>query len=275
MMVVNTPRKTLLDRNTIPQVGLGVWETPVEQTADVVRKAISLGYQAVDTARLYKNEAGVGDGLADHPDVFVATKLWNNEQGYDSTLRAFDKSAQFLKRNVVDLYLIHWPMPEQGQYLDSWKALIHLKKEGRVRSIGVSNFEAEHLERIMQETGEVPVINQIELHPYFQQESLRAFHKQHHIQTQSWRPLGKGAVLADPLIKEIAQRYHKSPAQIILRWQVQNELIVIPKSVNPERMAENLNIFDFQLSEDDMAAMRSLDRAEGRMGPDPKNPVFS
>lgn len=268
------PDISLHDGRSIPQVGLGVWETPEDQTADVVRKAVSLGYRAVDTARLYKNEAGVGEGLRHHPDVFVTTKLWNDEQGYDATLRAFDKSARLLQREVVDLYLIHWPMPDQGQYVETWKALIRLKKEGRARSIGVSNFAEEHLERIMHETGEVPVINQIELHPYFQQKSLRDFHARHAIKTEAWRPLGKGAVLDNPLISDLAQRYGKSPAQVILRWHVQNDLIVIPKSVNPERLAQNLAIFDFRLSDDDMKHMATLDRADGRMGADPRHARF-
>lgn len=268
------PYISLRDGRSIPQVGLGVWETPEDQTAEVVRKAVSLGYRAVDTARLYKNEAGVGEGLVGHPDVFVTTKLWNDEQGYDATLRAFDKSARLLQREVVDLYLIHWPMPDQGQYVETWKALIRLKEEGRARSIGVSNFAEEHLERIMNETGEVPAINQIELHPYFQQKALRDFHAKHTIQTEAWRPLGKGAILEDAVIGEMAQRYGKSPAQIILRWHVQNNLVVIPKSVNPERLAQNLAIFDFQLRDDDMKRMATLDRADGRMGADPRNARF-
>lgn len=268
------PRIPLHDGHSIPQIGLGVWQTPEDQTADVVRKAISLGYRAVDTARLYKNEAGVGEGLEHHPDVCVTTKLWNDDQGYDAALRAFDHSAHLLRRDVIDFYLIHWPMPHQGQYVETWKALIHLKKEGRVRSIGVSNFAEEHLERIIGETGEVPVLNQIELHPYFQQKALREFHLKHHIQTEAWRPLGKGAILDNPVIGEIAKRHGKSPAQIILRWHVQNDLVVIPKSVHPQRMAENIAVFDFQLNHEEMAQMASLDRADGRMGEDPMTVRF-
>ncbi|MXV43828.1 aldo/keto reductase [Saccharibacter sp. 17.LH.SD] len=267
-------RVSLRDGQSMPWLGLGVWETPEAQTADVVRQAVKLGYQAVDTARLYKNEAGVGEGLAEHPNIFVTTKLWNDDQGYDSTLRAFEKSARLLKRDVVDLYLIHWPMPRQGQYVESWKALIHLQKEGRIRSIGVSNFEEEHLVHLMDETGVVPVINQIELHPYFQQRSLRAFHAKHRIQTEAWRPLGKGVILGNSLIQTIAQKYKRSSAQVILRWHLQNEIVVIPKSVNPERLAQNLDIFDFTLSREDMEAIATLDRSDGRMGEDPQTVTF-
>ncbi|MBA5726459.1 aldo/keto reductase [Bombella mellum] len=267
-------RVQLNDGQTMPWIGLGVWQTPPDETADVVRTAIELGYRAVDTARLYHNEAGVGEGLLDHPDMFVTTKVWNDEQGYDSTLRAFDESARLLQRDVVDLYLIHWAMPQQGLYVETWKALIELKKQGRVRSIGVSNFEKDHLQKIIDETGVVPVVNQIEIHPFFQQEELRRFHKSVGIQTEAWRPLGKGTVLKDELIAGIARKHGKSPAQVILRWHLQNEVVVIPKSVHRERMAENLDLFDFALSEQDMAEIATLHRADGRMGENPAHPVF-
>lgn len=267
-------RVQLNDGQTMPWIGLGVWQTPPDETADVVRTAIELGYRAVDTARLYHNEAGVGEGLLDHPDMFVTTKVWNDEQGYDSTLRAFDESARLLQRDVVDLYLIHWAMPQQGLYVETWKALIELKKQGRVRSIGVSNFEKDHLQKIIDETGVVPVVNQIEIHPFFQQEELRHFHKSVGIQTEAWRPLGKGTVLKDELIAGIARKHGKSPAQVILRWHLQNEVVVIPKSVHRERMAENLDLFDFVLPEQEMEAIATLHRADGRMGENPANPVF-
>ncbi|MBR9730546.1 aldo/keto reductase [Bombella apis] len=264
----------LNDGHAMPWIGLGVWETPPDETADVVRTAIELGYRAVDTARLYRNEAGVGEGLKGHPAMFVTTKVWNDEQGYDSTLKAFDESARLLQRDVVDLYLIHWAMPQQGLYVETWKALIDLQKQGRVRSIGVANFEKDHLQRIMDETGVVPAVNQIEIHPFFQQEELRAFHKSVGIQTEAWRPLGKGTVLNNELIGDIARRHGKSPAQVILRWHLQNGVIVIPKSVHRERMAENLDLFDFVLPEQEMAAIATLHRADGRMGENPANPVF-
>lgn len=262
------------DGHTMPQIGLGVWETPPDETAEVVKEAVKLGYRSVDTARLYKNEEGVGKGLEDHPEIFLTTKLWNDEQGYDSTLRAYEESARLLRRPVLDLYLIHWPMPDQGQYVETWKALVELKKSGRVKSIGVSNFEPEHLERIMDATGVVPVVNQIELHPDFQQRALREFHEKHNIRTESWRPLGKGRVLSDERIGKIAEKHSRTPAQVVIRWHLQNGLIVIPKSVNPKRLAENLDVFGFVLDADDLQAIEQMDRKDGRMGADPNTAKF-
>nr|WP_304599225.1 MULTISPECIES: aldo/keto reductase [unclassified Gluconobacter] len=270
----NQTRITLNDGRVIPQLGLGVWKTPPEETATVVREAVKLGYHSVDTARLYRNEDGVGEGLADYPDVFVTTKVWNDEQGYDSTLRAYEESCRLLRRPVLDMYLIHWPMPEQGQYVETWKALVTLQKEGRVKSIGVSNFEPEHLSRIMDATGVVPAVNQIELHPFFQQKALRAFNEQHNIRTESWRPLGKGQVLDNATIGEIARSVGRTPAQVIIRWHLQSGLIVIPKSANLKRLAENLDVFDFTLTENDMAAIAKLDREDGRMGAHPMTARF-
>ncbi|MBN3867439.1 aldo/keto reductase [Gluconobacter kondonii] len=262
------------DGNTMPQIGLGVWQTPPDETAGIVREAVKLGYRSVDTARLYKNEAGVGEGLEDHPEIFLTTKVWNDEQGYDNALRAYEESARLLRRPVLDLYLIHWPMPDQGQYVETWKALVELKKSGRVKSIGVSNFEPEHLERIMDATGVVPVVNQIELHPDFQQCALREFHEKHNIRTEAWRPLGKGRVLSDERIGAIAEKHGRTPAQVVIRWHLQSGLIVIPKSVNPKRLAENLDVFGFVLDGDDMQAIEGMDRADGRMGADPKTAKF-
>ncbi|WP_040507526.1 aldo/keto reductase [Gluconobacter morbifer] len=262
------------DGRAIPQLGLGVWQTPPDQTADVVREAIRLGYRSVDTARLYRNEEGVGEAIEKHPDIFVTTKLWNDEQGYDRALRAYEKSTRLLKRPVLDLFLIHWPMPEQGQYVETWKALVELKKSGRVKSIGVSNFEPEHLERIMDATGEIPVVNQIELHPDFQQRKLQDFHEKHNIRTEAWRPLGKGRVLTDERIVRIAQKHDKTPAQVVIRWHLQEGLIVIPKSANPKRLAENLDVFDFALDADDLQVIDGMDRADGRMGADPRTAKF-
>lgn len=262
------------DGHTMPQIGLGVWQTPPNETADVVKEAVRLGYRSVDTARLYKNEAGVGKGLEDHPEIFLTTKLWNDEQGYDSALRAYEESARLLRRPVLDLYLIHWPMPAQGQYVETWKALVELKKSGRVKSIGVSNFEPEHLERIMDATGEVPVVNQIELHPDFQQRALREFHEKHNIRTESWRPLGKGQVLGNERIGKIAEKHSRTQAQVVIRWHIQSGLIVIPKSVNPKRLAENLDVFGFVLDTDDMQAIGQMDRKDGRMGADPNTAKF-
>lgn len=262
------------DGHTMPQIGLGVWQTPPDETAEVVKEAVKLGYRSVDTARLYKNEEGVGKGLENHPDVFLTTKLWNDEQGYDSTLRAYEESARLLRRLVLDLYLIHWPMPAQGQYVETWKALVELKKSGRVKSIGVSNFEPEHLERIMDATGVVPVVNQIELHPDFQQRALREFHEKHNIRTEAWRPLGKGQVLGNERIGKIAEKHSRTPAQVVIRWHIQSGLIVIPKSVNPKRLEENLDVFGFVLDTDDMQAIGQMDRRDGRMGADPNTAKF-
>ncbi|MBF0861687.1 aldo/keto reductase [Gluconobacter kanchanaburiensis] len=262
------------DGHTMPQIGLGVWQTPPDETADVVKEAVRLGYRSVDTARLYKNEEGVGKGLEDHPEIFLTTKLWNDEQGYDSALRAYEESARLLGRPVLDLYLIHWPMPTQGQYVETWRALVELKKSGRVKSIGVSNFEPEHLERIMDATGEVPVVNQIELHPDFQQRALREFHEKHNIRTESWRPLGKGQVLGNERIGKIAEKHSRTPAQVVIRWHIQSGLIVIPKSANPKRLAENLDVFGFALDTDDMQVIGQMDRRDGRMGADPNTAKF-
>lgn len=266
-------RLTLNDGRALPQVGLGVWRTPADAAAAVVRTALEAGYRAVDTAAIYGNEAGVGEGIRasglPRDQVFVTTKLWNESQGYDRALRAFDKSLERLGLDHVDLYLIHWPCPQQELYLESWKALIRLREDGRARSIGVSNFAPEHLDRLIQETGVVPAVNQIELHPRFQQKSLRSANAAAGVLTESWSPLGQGQILEDPVIVSLAARHGVTPAQVVIRWHVQLGLAVIPKSVTPARIIQNLDVFDFELDADDMAAMASLDAAEGRIGPDP------
>lgn len=264
---------TLNDGRAIPQVGLGVWQTPADTTADTVAVALDAGYRAVDTAAVYRNEKGVGEGVRRsglaRDEVFITTKLWNENQGFDAALTAFDKSLGRLGLDFVDLYLIHWPAPTQDLYLDSWKALVRLKAEGRAKSIGVSNFAIPHLERIIGETGVTPAVNQIELHPRFQQAELRAFHASRGVLTESWSPLGQGKTLDDPTLVAIAQRHAKTAAQVVIRWHVQLGLIVIPKSVTPSRIAENLDVFDFVLDAEDMAAIAALDQAGGRIGPDP------
>ncbi|UMM08128.1 aldo/keto reductase [Gluconobacter frateurii] len=272
--MVEQPTVSLTPGIEMPQFGLGVWQTPADQTADVVRSAIDAGYRAVDTAAIYGNEDGVGTGLADHPEIFLTTKLWNTDQGYDSTLRAFDLSCEKLQRETIDLYLIHWPAPRLDRYVESWKAMIRLRDEGRIRAIGVSNFTQEHIERIIAETGVVPAVNQIELHPEFQQHALRNFHATKGIHTQSWSPLGQGRTLSSPVIAKIAQKHGKTPAQVIIRWHLQSGLIVIPKSVTPSRIAENIAVFDFALDTDDIAAIATMDRPDGRMGPDPMTADF-
>jgi 2,5-diketo-D-gluconate reductase A len=267
------PTIKLNDGNNMPQLGLGVWQTPADVTATVVGSALDAGYRHVDTAAAYRNERGVGEALRNSgiapTEVFVTTKLWNEHQGYDEALKAFDASLKRLELEAIDLYLIHWPAPQQDRYLDSWRALAKLHEEGRARSIGVSNFAVEHLTRIMGETGVVPAVNQIELHPRFQQAELREFHARNGIATESWSPLGQGSILADPVVASVAAKHGKTPAQAIIRWHLDLGLIVIPKSVTPSRIVENLDVFDFKLDDEDLAAMTGLDTSSGRIGPDP------
>ena len=276
--MTDQPHVTLNDGRSMPQFGLGVWQTPQDEAAVVVRTAIEAGYRSVDTAAIYGNERGVGEGLkaADSKgeEVFLTTKLWNEHQGYDSALTAMDKSLGRLGVEAVDLYLIHWPAPSKGLYVDSWKALVRLKEEGKARSIGVSNFAPEHLERIIGETGVIPAVNQIELHPSFQQTELRAFHHKHAIHTESWSPLGQGKQLDDPTLAAIAAKHGKTAAQVIIRWHLDSGLIVIPKSVTPSRIVQNIEVFDFTLDADDMAKIAGLDKAGGRIGPDPMTAAF-
>lgn len=268
----------LNDGTRIPQVGLGVWQTPNDEAAPAVKAALDAGYRHVDTAAVYENEEGVGEGIRQsglsRSEIFLTTKLWNNDQGYNSTLRAFDASLKRLGSDYVDLYLIHWPSAHRGLFVDTWKALVTLKQQGRAKSIGVSNFYPEHIERIVAETGVVPVINQIELHPDFQQRETRAFHEKHKIATQSWSPLGQGKLLGHPAITEIADKLGRTPAQVIVRWHIEKGLVVIPKSVTPSRIIENFKVFDFTLSTDDLKTLDGLDNPAARIGPDPKTATF-
>jgi 2,5-diketo-D-gluconate reductase A len=268
------PSLGLADGVEIPQLGFGVFQVPPDDTQEVVEEALAAGYRHLDTAAAYRNEAGVGAAIAasDIPreDVFVTTKLWNSEQGYDSTLRAFEKSLARLRLDRVDLYLIHWPMPSEGRYLDTWRAFERIQEQGLARSIGVSNFRIEDLRRLEAEVDYLPSVNQVELHPRLQQPELRAWHAEHAIATEAWSPLAQGALLSEPTIETIAAHQERTPAQVILRWHLQLGNIVIPKSVTPERIRENFDLFDFALSEDDMAAIARLDTGE-RIGPDPAN----
>lgn len=277
-MTISQPHITFHDGRTIPQVGLGVWRTPGDIAAPTVRAAIAAGYRHIDTAAIYDNEEGVGQGISSsgvaRSDIFLTTKLWNDQQGFDSTLKAFDTSLKRLGTDYVDLYLIHWPAPRRNQFVDTWKALVRLKEEGRARSIGVSNFYPEHLDRIIAETGVVPVLNQIELHPDFQQKAARAAHLKHGIATQSWSPLGQGRLIGHPAIAAIAARHGRTPAQVIIRWHIDNGLIVIPKSVTPARIVENFQVFDFALDVEDLAAISVLDSTDARIGPDPMTAAF-
>jgi 2,5-diketo-D-gluconate reductase A len=266
------------DGYSIPQVGLGVWQTPNDVAVTAVKAAIETGYRHIDTAAIYENEAGVGAGIRAaglaREEIFVTTKVWNADQGFDQTLKAAEASLKRLRLEHVDLYLIHWPAPRKGLFVDTWRALIRLKEAGRVRSIGVSNFGTEHLDRIIGETGVTPVLNQIELHPRFQQKGLREAHAALGIATQSWSPLGRGRLLADPVIAAVAAKHGRTPAQVIVRWHIDNGLIVIPKSVTPSRIAENFDVFSFTLDDDDLAAIAKLDAADGRMGPNPMTATF-
>jgi 2,5-diketo-D-gluconate reductase A len=264
----------LNDGAAIPQFGLGVFQTPPDETERVVKMAVDEGYRLVDTASMYRNEEGVGEALLGRPDVFITTKLGNSDHGFDETLRAFDASIKKLRRDVLDLYLIHWPRPRVNRYVESWKALVRLQKDGRIRSIGVSNFNSDHLERIIGETGVTPSVNQIELHPKFQQKALRAFHDQHGIKTESWSPLGRGGLLSEPALVEIAAKHRKTAAQVVIRWHIDSGLIVIPKTVRLERLEENIGVFDFKLDGADMKRIEALDSPAGRIGPDPATATF-
>jgi 2,5-diketo-D-gluconate reductase A len=276
--MIHQPTISFHDSYSIPQIGLGVWKTPNDSAVSAVQAALEAGYRHIDTAAVYENEEGVGRGIrasgVARDEIFLTTKVWNENQGYDSTLRALDESLKRLGQDYIDLYLIHWPSPWRGLYVDTWRALIKAQDEGRVRSIGVSNFAAEHLERIVDETGVPPVLNQIELHPRFQQKRLREVHAQRGIKTQSWSPLGQGQLLSDPVIARIAEKHGRTPAQAIIRWHIDNGLIVIPKSVTPSRIVENFNVFDFALDAEDMAAIAGLDDPSGRIGSDPMAATF-
>jgi 2,5-diketo-D-gluconate reductase A len=267
------PTVPLNDGRCIPQFGLGTWQTPNPEAARIVADAIAAGYRHIDTAAIYHNEEGAGQGIAAsgiaRDQLFITTKLWNADQGYDSALRALDQSLARLKLDNVNLYLIHWPCPAHGKALASWQALIQAQRDGKAQSIGVSNFRAEDLERIIGETGVTPAVNQIELHPWLQQHTLRAVHTRHGIVTESWSPLAQGgALLADTTLARLAVKYRKTTAQVVLRWHLQSGLVVFPKSVRSERIRENLGALDFMLDVADMAVIAQLD-ANKRVGPDP------
>ena len=270
---MSQPILTLNDGSTIPQIGLGTYQAAGDQTAQMVETAIAIGYRHIDTAMIYRNEAGVGAGVrasgVPRDQIFVTTKVWNTDQGYDAARAACGASLDRLGLDHVDLYLIHWPVPARDLYVDTWRALIQLREEGRVRAIGVSNFNPDHLDRLIAETGVVPVVNQIECHPAFQQRALRAADAERGIATQSWSPLGQGALLGDPVLRAVAEKHGRTPAQVILCWHVQQGLIVIPKTMSAARMRENFDLFGFALDDDDMARIAALDHADGRIGPDP------
>ncbi len=257
----------------MPQLGFGVWQVPDDEAQGAVTTALEAGYRSIDTAAIYGNEQGTGKAIAasgvPREELFVTTKLWNTDQGHDSALRAFDASLDKLGLDYVDLYLIHWPMPSKDTYVDTYKAFEKLHADGRARSIGVSNFLPEHLERLISETSVVPVVNQIELHPHLQQHASREFHAAQGIATEAWSPLGQGKGLLEiPAIVAIARKHGRTPAQIVLRWHVQLGNVVIPKSVTPSRIKENIDVFGFELDPEDMAAISALNE-DRRLGPDP------
>lgn len=270
--MVFAPLVEMNDGRSIPVIGFGVWQVPDDVVVDATLKALEVGYRHIDTAYLYHNERGVGEALRrsglDRDDVFVTTKVWNTDHGYDETLRAFDKSTGLLGIDEVDLYLIHWPTPARDIYLDSWRALIRLREEGRARSIGVSNFHEAHLRKIIDETGVIPAMNQIELHPWLPQAHMRDIDARLGIKTEAWSPLGSGRLIDDPVIADVAAKHGKSPAQVMVRWSIQLGNIVLPKSVTPERIEQNIDVFDFELADADMAAIATLDSGR-RTGPNP------
>ena len=270
---------TFNDGNSIPQLGYGVWQIEDNGAADAVGTALETGYRHIDTASIYGNEVGVGRGIAassvPREDIFLTTKLWNSDQGFEKAITALDASLERLGTDYVDLYLIHWAMPQQGTYLESWRALIELKKQGKVRSIGVSNFPQAQLREIIADTSVTPAIHQIELHPYFSQEELRKVHEELGIVTEAWSPLGQGGeILKDPVIVEIAGKHGISPAQAVLAWHLAKGIVAIPKSVTPARIAENFAAANVTLDTADIAAIDGLTRKDGRIGPDPENPKF-
>ncbi|GLB58715.1 aldo/keto reductase [Cytobacillus sp. NCCP-133] len=267
---------TLHNGVKMPQFGLGVYKVEEgQQVEDTVKDAINLGYRLIDTASFYENEEGVGKAIREsgvpREELFITTKVWNTDQGYEQTLAAFEKSLKKLELDYIDLYLIHWPVKEK--YLETWRALEKLYKNGKVKAIGVSNFQIHHLQDIMENSSEKPVVNQVELHPRLTQEELRSFCDEHNIKVEAWSPIARGRVLDDPVIKEIADKYCKSAAQVILRWHIQNGVIVIPKSVHEERLKENADIYNFELSAEEMKHIDALNK-NVRYGADPDNFEF-
>ncbi|WP_405014132.1 aldo/keto reductase [Kitasatospora sp. NBC_01539] len=276
------PTVTLNNGAVIPQLGFGVWQVPDAEAAPAVGAAIEAGYRSIDTASVYENETGTGTAIAEsgvaREELFVTTKLWNSgtvdwsgRRGRDAVLRAFDESLAKLGLDHVDLYLIHWPRPVHGTFGNVWKAFEELAADGRARSVGVSNFGPQQLEVLLQESAVVPVLNQVELHPYFPQRELRAFHDEHGIATEAWSPLGQGgALLGEPALARIAEKHGRTAAQVVLRWHLQSNVIAIPKSVTPSRIKENIDVAGFELDADDLAAIDGIANG-GRIGPDPQS----
>lgn len=270
--MAQVPTFRLNDGSDIPQTGFGVFLIPPDEVVGAVLTALEAGYRLIDTASIYENEEGVGKAIAQSgiplDELFITTKVWNDDQGYDQTLRAFDLSMKKLGLETIDLYLIHFPRPKLGRYVETWKAMERLRADGRVRSIGVSNFAPEQISRLLDEGEVAPTVNQVELHPGHPQAELRAFHAEHDIVTQAWSPIGRGqGLLAEPAVVEIAKELGRTPAQVVLRWHVQLGIVAIPKSVTPSRIRGNIQLFDFELSESAMAKISGL--GASRVGPDP------
>ena len=267
----HVPSLSLNQGGTIPQLGFGVWQIADDQAGEVVGTALRAGYRLIDTAAIYRNEVGVGGAIAasgiEREELFITTKLWNDDQGHDAALRGFDASLAKLKLDFVDLYLIHWPQPRRDRYVESWRALQQLHEQGRARAIGVSNFKVPHLQRLLDECGIVPAVNQIELHPALPQHETMAFHQAHGIVTEAYSPLGRGA-LDHPVLQELAGKHARTAAQVVLRWHLQRGVVAIPKSATAARIAANIDVFGFSLDADDMAAMATLETGV-RLLPDP------
>ncbi len=271
--MADQPTVTLNSGAVMPQLGFGVFQIPLGETRAAVNAAFAAGYRSIDTAAMYGNEEGVAEAINDaglpREDLFITTKLNNNAHGYDEALAAFEQSRQKLGLDYLDLYLIHWPLPAKDRYVDTWKAFAKLQQDGLVRSIGVSNFQPAHLERILDETGVTPALNQVECHPYLTQQPLREFDEKHTIATEAWSPIAQGGdLLTDPVIASLAEKYGKSPAQVVIRWHLDLGNVVIPKSVTPQRIRDNIDVFDFELDAADVAAVGELNKDE-RTGPDP------
>ena len=273
--MITSPLMPLVDGNTIPQLGLGVYKVENELAAPLVAHALENGYRLIDTASMYENEVGVGEGIRasglPREEVIVATKFWMDGLGFEATLKEFDKSLKALKLDYLDLYLIHWPAPKRGLlYVDSWKAMEKLKNEGVIRSIGVCNFHTHHIDEILKVAEHVPVLNQIELHPWLTQEKVLDYDTSHKIVTQAWSPLARGKILEEPMLEAMAKKHGKSVAQVVLRWHIQRGVAVIPKSNSKDRIIENMNVFDFELSAEEISAITALN-TNFRTGVDPED----